>query len=40
MDEIIEIKREEIIETIKGIEDMWILGVIHKFITGMIKEGD
>ncbi len=40
MNEVVEIKRKEIIGMIKGIEDMWILGVIHRFIIGMIKEGD
>lgn len=40
MDEKIENKKKEIIETIKSIEDMWILGVIHKFIAGMAREED
>lgn len=40
MNEVVEIKKKEIIEMIKGIEEAWILGVIHRFIIGMIKEGD
>lgn len=40
VNEIVETKKKEIIEIITNIEDVWILGSIHKFIIGMTKEGD
>lgn len=35
-----EAQRKEIIEITKGIEEAWILNVIHGFIIGMTEKGD
>ena len=40
VNDVVENKKKEIIEMIKSIEDVWILGSIHRFIIGMTKEGD
>lgn len=39
VNDVVEIKKKEIIEMIKGIGDVWILEQIHKFIINMTKEG-